>query len=75
VLSRSTLLKAIGQGIVVGFPRNLHGLYVEQLEGTDGNMSVINTIMRADKEVLVWRQQASLLQVHIPPLALTPLTR
>jgi len=75
VLSRSTLLKAIGQGIVVGFPRNLHALYVEQLEGTDGNMSVINTIMQADKEVLVWRQQAALLQVHIPPLALTPLTR
>ncbi len=61
--SRSTLLRAIGQGLVVGFPKNLHALYVEQLEGTDGAMSVINTVMQADKEVLSWRQKASLLQV------------
>ena len=62
-LGRSTLLRAIGQGLVVGFPKNLHALYVEQLEGTDGAMSVINTVMQADKEVLSWRQKASLLQV------------
>ena len=48
---------------MVGFPKNLHALYVEQLEGTNGAMSVINTVMQADKEVLAWRQKASLLQV------------
>ncbi len=61
--SRSTLLRAIGQGLVVGFPKNLHALYVEQLEGTDGAMSVLNTVMQADKEALSWRQHASQLQV------------
>lgn len=66
---RSTLLKAMGQGLVVGFPKNLHTLYVEQLEGTDAAMSVLNTVTQADKEMLSWRQKASLLQVtssHLP---------
>ena len=61
---RSTLLRAIGQGLVVGFPKNLHALYVQQLEGTDGAMSVFDTVMQADKEVLAWRQHAALLQVR-----------
>lgn len=54
---------------MVGFPKTIHALYVEQLEGTDGNMSVLNTVMQADKEVLVWRQQASLLQAGFMPHA------
>ena len=62
---RSTLLRAIGQGLVVGFPKNLHALYVQQLEGTDGAMSVLDTVMQADKEVLAWRQHAALLQVRL----------
>ena len=72
LVCRSTLLRAIGQGLVVGFPKNLHALYVQQLEGTDGAMSVFNTVMQADKEVLAWRQHAALLQVclalHCIPL-------
>ena len=48
---------------MVGFPRNLHALYVEQLEGTDGALSVLDTVMQADREVQTWRQQAALLQV------------
>ena len=48
---------------MVGFPRNLHALYVEQLEGTNAALSVLDTVMQADKEVQTWRQQAALLQV------------
>ena len=48
----------------MGFPKNLHALYVQQLEGTDGAMSVFDTVMQADKEVLAWRQHAALLQVR-----------
>ena len=50
----------------MGFPKHLHALYVEQLEGTDGAVSVLETVMQADKEVLSWRQHASQLQVAIP---------
>ncbi len=49
---------------MVGFPKNLHALYVEQLEGTDADLSVLDTVMQADKEVLTWRHQASLLQAQ-----------
>ena len=50
---------------MVGFPKNLHALYVEQLEGTDADLSVLDTVMQADKEVLTWRHQASLLQAQL----------
>jgi hypothetical protein len=32
---RWALLQAIGYGLVIGFPRNLRCLYVDQLEGVD----------------------------------------
>lgn len=55
----------MGEGLVVGFPKNLHALYVEQLEGMDADLSVLDTVMQADKEVLTWRHQASLLQAQL----------
>ncbi len=65
-ICRSTLLKAIGLGLVVGFPTNLRALYVDQLEVTEECSSVLEVVMNADKEVLTWRRQAQLLQVLIP---------
>lgn len=50
---------------MVGFPKNLRALYVEQLEGTNADLSVLDTVMQADKEVLTWRHQASLLQAQL----------
>ena len=74
---RSTLLKAIGQGLVVGFPKNIRALYVDQLEGVDDHSTVLEVVMSADKEVITWRQQAQLLEVRGPPCACmqTPLLR
>ncbi len=69
---RSTLLKAIGQGLVVGFPTNLRALYVDQLEVAEGCSSVLEVVMNADKEVLTWRKQAQLLQVHMVHLFRLP---
>lgn len=60
---RSTLLRAIGEGLVVGFPKNIRALYVDQLEGGSEQGSVLQTIMAAEKDVVRWRQQAALLQV------------
>ncbi|BDA48302.1 probable ATP-binding cassette sub-family F member 3 [Coccomyxa sp. Obi] len=61
-VGKSTLLKAIGQGLVVGFPTNLRALCVDQLEVAEGCSSVLEVVMNADKEVLTWRRQAQLLQ-------------
>ncbi|CAL8465918.1 g5454 [Coccomyxa elongata] len=61
-VGKSTLLKAIGQGLVVGFPTNLRALYVDQLEVAEECSSVLEVVMNADKEVLTWRRQAQLLQ-------------
>lgn len=61
-MRRSTLLRAIGQGLVVGFPKNMHALFVEQLESTDVKLSTLETVMQADKDVLTWRQHSMLLQ-------------
>jgi hypothetical protein len=60
--ARSTLLRAIGEGLVVGFPKNLRALYVDQLEGGTEQGSVLETVMAADRDVVRWRQQAALLQ-------------
>jgi hypothetical protein len=62
-ICRSTLLKAIGRGLVVGFPRNIRALYVDQLEVSEERSSVLEVVTSADKEVVLWRRQAQLLQV------------
>ena len=49
----------------MGFPTNLRALYVDQLEVAEGCSSVLEVVMNADKEVLTWRKQAQLLQVHM----------
>ena len=62
-VGRSTLLRAIGEGLVVGFPSNLHALYVDQLKTPAGQRSVLDFVMDAAEDVVTWRQQAHLLQV------------
>ena len=47
----------------MGFPSNLHALYVDQLASTCAECSVMELVMDADKDVLLWQQQADLLQV------------
>lgn len=71
-MRRSTLLKAIGKGLVVGFPRNLRALYVDQLEVAEKHRTVLEVVMSADKDVLTWRRQAQQLQVFpdCPSLAI-----
>ncbi|GBC04818.1 hypothetical protein RclHR1_00590004 [Rhizophagus clarus] len=47
---KSTLLKCIGHGILVGFPKNIRVLYIEQLENVDEKEYVVQFVLRADKE-------------------------
>lgn len=71
--ARSTLLRAIGEGLVVGFPKNLRALYVDQLEDCAEQGSVLEIVMAADRDVVRWRQQAVLLQACAPLLWLPAL--
>jgi ATPase subunit of ABC transporter with duplicated ATPase domains len=47
-VGKSSLLKAIGWGLVVGFPKNLRCLYVDQLEGVDLQQSCLEVVLQAD---------------------------
>ena len=51
---------------MVGFPKNIRALYVDQLEGGSEQGSVLEVVMAADRDVVRWRQQAALLQVCAP---------
>ena len=63
---RSTLLKAMGDGIVVGFPSNLRVVYVDQLQtiqNAGAALSLVQSVMASDKEVLGFWRHYRLLQV------------
>ena len=47
-VGKSTLFKALGYGLLIGFPKNIRVLYVEQML-TTSNASVLNAVMEADK--------------------------
>ncbi|PKY48786.1 P-loop containing nucleoside triphosphate hydrolase protein [Rhizophagus irregularis] len=47
---KSTLLKCIGSGVLVGFPRNIRVLYIEQLENVNEKENVAQVVLKADKE-------------------------
>ncbi|KAI7843107.1 hypothetical protein COHA_003278 [Chlorella ohadii] len=49
-VGKSTLLKAMGWGLMIGFPKNLRCLYVDQLEGVDPQQTAIQVVVQADTE-------------------------
>ena len=48
---------------MVGLPKSIRALYVDQLDAGSGVGSVLEAVMAADRDVLRWRQQAAALQV------------
>ena len=50
-VGKSTLFKSLGHRLLIGFPKNIRVLYVEQLLASD-SMSVLETVMEADKVAL-----------------------
>ncbi|KAI1312633.1 hypothetical protein EDD11_002905 [Mortierella claussenii] len=60
---KSTLLKAIGYGQLIGFPLNLRTLYIEQLPSeTPENQTVVDTVLKADTERTLLLAESNLLQ-------------
>ena len=50
-VGKSTLFKTLGHNLLIGFPKNIRVLYVEQLLDSD-SISVLDTVMEADKIAL-----------------------
>ncbi|KAG0049379.1 hypothetical protein BGZ83_005838 [Gryganskiella cystojenkinii] len=60
---KSTLLKAIGYGELIGFPLNLRTLYIEQLPSeTPEDQTVLETVLKADTERTLLMSESRLLQ-------------
>ncbi|KAG0364289.1 hypothetical protein BGZ54_007671 [Gamsiella multidivaricata] len=63
---KSTLLKAIGYGQLIGFPLNLRTLYIEQLPSeTPESQTVVETVLKADTERTLLLAESNLLQQAI----------
>jgi energy-coupling factor transporter ATP-binding protein EcfA2 len=63
---KSTLLKTIGYGQLIGFPLNLRTLYIEQLPSeTPEEQTVIETVLKADAERTLLLAESKLLQQAI----------
>ncbi|KAF9203243.1 hypothetical protein BGZ49_006636 [Haplosporangium sp. Z 27] len=63
---KSTLLKAIGYGQLIGFPLNLRTLYIEQLPSeTPENQTVVEIVLKADTERTLLLAESKLLQQAI----------
>lgn len=63
---KSTLLKAIGYGELIGFPLNLRTLYIEQLPpDTQEEQTVVETVLKADTERTLLMSEYDLLQKAI----------
>lgn len=60
---KSTLLKAIGYGQLIGFPLNIRTLYIEQLPSdTPEGQTVVETVLAADTERTLLLSEARMLQ-------------
>ncbi|KAI8616709.1 P-loop containing nucleoside triphosphate hydrolase protein [Chytriomyces sp. MP71] len=61
-VGKSTLLRVMSDGTLIGFPNNLKVLYVEQLEDVSTDRIVLDVVMDADRKVQSWKQRISELQ-------------
>mmetsp|Transcript_45012 Transcript_45012/g.73349 ORF Transcript_45012/g.73349 Transcript_45012/m.73349 type:complete len:662 (+) Transcript_45012:157-2142(+) len=60
-VGKSSLLKSIAYGLLIGFPKAVRVLYVEQLDGIDPGIPVLSVILNSDKEALKLKRDAELL--------------
>ena len=47
-VGKSTLFKAMGYNLLIGFPKNIRVMFVEQLESVDEKSRVVDVVMAAD---------------------------
>ncbi|KAI8926509.1 P-loop containing nucleoside triphosphate hydrolase protein [Entophlyctis helioformis] len=63
---KSTLLKAMAQGLIAGFPSNLHPLYVEQISDTGAlQRSVLDEVYSADAAMSRLFEERDVLQTAL----------
>ncbi|KAI8893693.1 P-loop containing nucleoside triphosphate hydrolase protein [Globomyces pollinis-pini] len=62
-VGKSTLFKAIGYGLLIGFPKNIRVMYVEQLDGVDNTKSknVVDVVLEADSKSVLARKEQMIL--------------
>ncbi|KAI9357920.1 P-loop containing nucleoside triphosphate hydrolase protein, partial [Zopfochytrium polystomum] len=61
-VGKSTLLKCMGYKLLIGFPKNIRVLYVEQLETTDPSTRVIDVVLDADGKAKRYKAEVEILQ-------------
>ncbi|CAG8721939.1 2790_t:CDS:2, partial [Acaulospora morrowiae] len=61
-VGKSTLLRCIGTRELIGFPKNVRVLYIEQLEHIDESLRVIDLVLQADEERTMLLQEKQILQ-------------
>jgi len=61
-IGKSTLLKAIGYKLIIGFPDQVQTHYVEQLENVNLEKNVIDIILESDKKAERIKKEYKLLQ-------------
>lgn len=64
-VGKTSLLKAIGYGNLVGLPQNIKALYVDQLESTDTEARVIDVVLGSNRVLKAAEKQAGLLSEAI----------
>jgi len=61
-IGKSTLLKAIGYKLIIGFPEQVQTHYVEQLENVNLDKAVIDIILESDKKAERIKKEHKILQ-------------
>ncbi|KAL4449533.1 hypothetical protein ABPG77_007177 [Micractinium sp. CCAP 211/92] len=64
-VGKSSLLKAMGWGLVIGFPKSLRCLYVDQLEGVDPGQSPVEVVVAADVAAQRAQREADALEAAL----------
>lgn len=64
-IGKSTLLKAAGWGLIVGLPKSLRCLYVDQLEGADLQQSAVEVVVAADTAAQRAQREAAALEAAL----------
>ncbi|KAJ3213268.1 hypothetical protein HDU67_003111 [Dinochytrium kinnereticum] len=64
-VGKSTLLKCMGYGLLIGFPTNVKVQYVEQLEDAEVSMSVLDIVMDSHRKTQRMKEELEALQTAI----------
>ncbi|KAI8849289.1 P-loop containing nucleoside triphosphate hydrolase protein [Chytridium lagenaria] len=64
-VGKSTLLKCMGHGLLIGFPANIKVQYVEQLEDVEVTMTVLSIVIDSRRKTQRMREELEALQVSL----------